>query len=141
MVRLENLVNRVMSSVSRNSEGGDVKKIHRIGDLEISQDLAFQRKTWKAERIAWGCIGLIAMSALAGLFGNGPLSRATVGRTEKGFWIEYDRFVRYESPTMLRIHAQGSGGSEIRLRLSRPVTGHIGTAHDQVVRLRQFTFP
>ena len=48
---------------------------HRVGDLEISPDLNFQRRSWAMQRFAWVVLALFILAALLGLFGPGPLSQ------------------------------------------------------------------
>jgi hypothetical protein len=73
-------------------------------DLELKQDLDFERRTWTVERIGWTVMGLIVLAALAGLFGPGPLSMTTVGEKSGPLWLEYPRFGRFKAPLMLRVH-------------------------------------
>ncbi len=44
---------------------------------------------------------------MLGLFGQGPLSRATEGSPSGPLWIEYERFARVESPILVRLHLGG----------------------------------
>lgn len=53
-------------------------EVHRVGDLEIEEDLDHQRRCWKLERASWAVMALVLLAAMAGLFGSGPLSWATV---------------------------------------------------------------
>lgn len=48
------------------------------GDLEINEDLAFQRRSWVVERVGWCLMGVVVIAAVAGLFGPGlpPAARA-----------------------------------------------------------------
>lgn len=80
--------------------------IKRIGDLEINQDLATQRRMWTIQRVGWGTMAAILAAALLGLFGHGPLSRATQGLATEGFAVEYDRLARYRGPSALRMWIQ-----------------------------------
>ena len=61
------------------------------------------------EQIGWVLMGLLLATALIGLFGAGPLSRATAGKRGSLLWIEYNRFDRYEAPTKFKVHV----GSEL----------------------------
>ena len=42
--------------------------------LQIEEDLPLQERTWRFQRVGWAIMGLLLLSALAGLFANGPLS-------------------------------------------------------------------
>ena len=78
-----------------------------IGNLEIHQDIAFQRRSWALQRVGWVIIAMTVGAALLGLFGQGPLSRATEGSPSGPLWVEYERFGRVESPILVRIHLGG----------------------------------
>ena len=46
----------------------------RPDGLQLDEDRGFQRRFWRAERIAWGTFAAIMLAALSGLFGgSGPL--------------------------------------------------------------------
>lgn len=71
--------------------------------LPVGEDMAFQRRNWRAERIAWSIMAALVAAALAGLFGTGPASRASVRDDAGLITVEYDRFLRLGSQTSLRI--------------------------------------
>ena len=73
-------------------------------DLELEQDLAFQRREWTIQRAGWAVMALVIVAALLGLFGAGLLGKATTGDTEGVLWIEYDRFGRFVAPITLMVH-------------------------------------
>lgn len=79
---------------------------HRVGDLELDEDVAFQRRAWRVQRVGWGLMVLLAIAAAAGLFGKGPLSNAT-GRLEGGE-LRYERLSHAHSAT--RWHLSGVAG-------------------------------
>ena len=85
--------------------------------LELEEDLAFQRKSWRAERVSWGLLGLTLLVALTGLLGHGPLSAGTGGTRGSDFWVEYQRFPRYQTSEALRFHVgpAAAGGRPIQL--------------------------
>ncbi len=45
--------------------------------LDVEEDMAFQRRNWRAERIGWAAMVAIVIAAVLGLFASGPLSWAT----------------------------------------------------------------
>ncbi|MFP5362307.1 MAG: hypothetical protein ACLGI5_06225 [Thermoleophilia bacterium] len=89
----------------------------RVGDLEIAQDLGYERRALRlrnAFAVVWG---LILVAALLGVFGTGPLSSA---RTSDGpLQVEYERFTRFGTTTELSI-APGGGEGTTNVAISRP---------------------
>jgi hypothetical protein len=66
-----------------------------MSKIDIDQDLEFQEKEWSAERAGW-IVGLVLLlAALAGLFGNGPLSSAT--RVSGPLQVTWERLCRYNA--------------------------------------------
>jgi hypothetical protein len=74
------------------------------GDLQSVEDPRFQERAWRVQRVGWVGMMLVALAATAGLFGDGPLSRARSGDPAAPPWLEYDRFARVEAQTVLRLH-------------------------------------
>lgn len=70
---------------------------------EIHEDMDFQRGEWKAVRIAWFVLGVLLLAGLAGVFGSGPLSRSTKSDPRGLLSVDYDRFVRLQSPARLKL--------------------------------------
>lgn len=82
-----------------------MQKPQRVGDLEIFQDPAFQRRFWLVQRAGWVLIAVLVAAGALGVFGQGPLSHA---REEAGgLAVEYERFTRRDSPAELRLHVSG----------------------------------
>src|SRR5688572_19397117 len=67
-------------------------------------DLSHERSNWKIEHWGWAGMGAVAFAGLLGLLGNGPLSKATVGRKDSNLWVEYNRYERYQAPAAMRLH-------------------------------------
>jgi hypothetical protein len=87
--------------------------IPRVGTLEIHQDLPFEEKYWKVQKIARvGLVFALVLAAL-GLFGAGPLSEGKVVRGN--FEARYERFERLETVYQidLRIPVDGQGAASI----------------------------
>jgi hypothetical protein len=102
--------------------------IKRVGDLEINEDLVFQKRSWTVQRIGWVIMALVLAAALLGLFGAGPLSRATAGTEDEALWVEYDRFSRLLKTTDLKVHATSESG-EVRLWISREYLEKVEISH------------
>jgi hypothetical protein len=75
----------------------------RAGHLEIDHDMEFQRREWDVQRVGWIAIALVMLAAALGLFGRGPLARASAGSHAAGspLTLEYERFLRKHSSTSL----------------------------------------
>lgn len=99
----------------------DPQAHERVGDLEIPQDIRFEKRDWTFQRIGWIGMLLVALAALAGLLGPGPLTRMTAGQKDSALWVEYYRFERVEAPTDLKINIGpgAASGSELRLWIDR----------------------
>ena len=70
-------------------------------DIELAEDMEFQRKNWRAERIGWAVLAFILLAAALGLFGQGPLGGTVVAAGDDSLSLTYERFWRLSSPTRL----------------------------------------
>ena len=77
--------------------------MERVGDLEIDQDLEFQKGEWRMERVAWFAGLAILILGLLGLFGTGPISSATAGDVDGPIAVDYQRFVRHDGEMSISI--------------------------------------
>lgn len=83
---------------------------------KLDLQLKFHRTEWRIQRIGWVFVGLFLALAFAGLFGNGPLSRAHAdGPTGR---VEYERFVRNGSPTEIVITPSGDSHGISRIEIT-----------------------
>jgi hypothetical protein len=94
------------------------KTTDRVEMLESPEALAFQRTSWRGQRIGWGALGLLLVLAALGGLGDGPLTRASRGSAEAGFGVRYHRVWRLESPAWLVVTA--SPGADGTLSLTLP---------------------
>lgn len=78
--------------------------LKRHGSPELNQDLPFQHRSWRIQRIGWGLIALVLLGAVLGVFGHGPLSRTTAYDPSLPLSLDYDRFGRYQTALTLRVH-------------------------------------
>lgn len=92
------------------------------GEIQLDEDRDFQQREWRGQRIGWAVMLLIVLAALLGLFGRGPLARATIGGEGDPVRLRYDRLTRHSSPAVLDIRL-GAGvadeDGEVRLWLER----------------------
>ena len=90
-------------------------RLQRVGDLEIDQDLGHARNAWRFQRIGWAAMLLTVLLALAGAFGDGPLSSAEA--ESAGLRLRYDRLARYDAVTTVELEVQRTEftGNEARI--------------------------
>jgi hypothetical protein len=75
-----------------------------MASLELDEQLAFQERQWRWERIGWVVIALVIIAGLLGAFGTGPLASATVRSTDDGLAVSYERVVRHQGEAEFRLH-------------------------------------
>ncbi|MCC6272934.1 MAG: hypothetical protein IT572_05665 [Deltaproteobacteria bacterium] len=92
------------------------KPVARHGDLEINEDISFQRKMWRAERVTRGFILTILAGGLLGAFGGGgALSVTELRSSEGGLRAEILRFGRVQQEQSLVLRFPPSPSGETRL--------------------------
>ena len=53
------------------------ESVSKVNDeVEVGEDLDFQRKWWRFENFAWVIFSLIIVLDLCGVFGRGPVAKA-----------------------------------------------------------------
>jgi hypothetical protein len=77
--------------------------VHRIGSLEIPQDLEFTRRSWTFERIGWVGLALVLVAGILGLLGSGLFSAATAGEIGDPLRVRFERFGHFESDGQLTV--------------------------------------
>ncbi len=78
-------------------------KASNAHELEVTQDLAHERREWRIERTSQMIFALVLGAALLGLFGSGPLAYAHAGETDAPLQIDYERFERKLSPAIVEV--------------------------------------
>lgn len=96
--------------------------------IELDEDMAFQRGAWRVERVGWGLMALILLAASLGLFGSGPLSETLVLIPQSSARIEYGRFQRQSSSTVVTIEVADAATAAGELVIA--VNGEFLRAYD-----------
>lgn len=73
-------------------------------EVAVGEDLDFQYKWWRFERVVWMCFALIVALDLAGAFGRGPLAKAHYKAPDGSMEISYERIERFSTPSILRVN-------------------------------------
>jgi hypothetical protein len=88
--------------------------------LQIDEAIEFQQRFWTIQRVGWVVLTLFVLAALAGLFGKGPLSSATVVTTDERVEIRHQRFGRYMTSQLLEFRFL-SGAEQPTLWISHDI--------------------
>jgi hypothetical protein len=89
--------------------------VEKVSGLEVDQDLAFQRRWWRIQRVARGLLFVALGVAASGLLGHGPLAAATHGQEGSALWLDYQRFIRHSTLTELTFHVLPGQDGELAL--------------------------
>jgi hypothetical protein len=91
---------------------------HKL-DLELTEDLEFERREWRVQRVAWAVMALVVAAGLLGVFGGaGYVSSRTISTADGALKIIYNRFERYQAPSTLRVELRPSDQPAARLWIS-----------------------
>jgi hypothetical protein len=98
-------------------------------EIEVGEDLQFQRKWWRFENFAWTLFSLIIVLDLAGLFGRGPIARTELRAADGTIDMKYERIERTDSPSLITIDFGPSAIHEgkIKLYISESLVKGLGT--------------
>lgn len=98
-----------------------METVNRTEDIEAGCDLSFERRWWRIQRICWVILSLLLLGGLAGVFGHGPLSKATVNLPGSEVQVHYDWLARRETPSLLELRLGKAAlvSGQIRIRLNR----------------------
>jgi hypothetical protein len=88
-------------------------------DLESEEALAFQRRSWRIQRVGWCLMGAVLIFALLGGLGDGWLARTTVHSPDSSLSVRYDRVARMEATMGLEVVATPDGDGTVDLTFDR----------------------
>ena len=93
--------------------------ISRVGDVEVGFNEDWERRWWRIERGGWMVLALFVLLGMSGVFGRGPLSKATAGEAGGPLRVEYERMARNHTPTVITAYLRPMGAGEQTVWLSR----------------------
>jgi hypothetical protein len=74
---------------------------------EAGEDLGFQVRSWRVQRIGWLVAIAVVGAALLGGFGHGPLAQATLTSPDGRLAFDYQRLARHGDPTSFAVRVAG----------------------------------
>jgi hypothetical protein len=90
---------------------------HRAAELEINEDIAFERREWRFQDAGAAAICLLLLAAIAGLFGSGAFSERRRTSADGGTTVEYQRYERLGAPAEVRVELRPGQARAGRLTL------------------------
>jgi hypothetical protein len=97
------------------------KAARRDDDLDLEKHLPFQQRFWRWQRWGWLVIAGMVLAGAAGLFGGGAVSHAVATNPAGSARLEYERFGRYQSETVIRLRVNGAPPhGRLGVRVSQP---------------------
>ena len=90
-------------------------------EIEISEDIAFQRRSWQAQRVGRLLVFLLVGAALTGVVGGGGLANVTITAPDGTIAVEHRRVLRNhaDAPLDVRVSGDSSVAAPLTLWLSR----------------------
>jgi hypothetical protein len=82
-----------------------VDSVPKVADeVAVGEDLNFQRKWWKFERIIWSFFLLVLICDVLGVFGRGWLAKAKRSTPDQALTVDYERVERSGTPSIMTLH-------------------------------------
>lgn len=75
----------------------------RTGSIEIEEDVPYQRKFWRVQRVGWFLMGALLFLAMLGFAGPGIIGKTVSSDPEGVIKLEYDRFIRIQTDSDMKI--------------------------------------
>lgn len=73
------------------------------GEIAVGEDLDFQRKWWRFERIVWAILLLVIVADVLGVFGRGWLAKAQDRTPDGALTLHYERVERASTPSIMTL--------------------------------------
>lgn len=89
----------------------------RSREFPVREDMAYQLKVWRFERVGWYVLVLLVILTLLGLFSRGPLSSRDVQSSDGRLGVKYEFFHRNGSNNAMILHLKGTPGAVLEVEL------------------------
>lgn len=106
--------------------GDDVPKVN--GAVAVGEDLTFQRKWWRFEKIVWGFFVLVLIADLTGALGRGPLAKAERKTPDGTLDVKYERVEREGTSSIMTFQptAEAVHDGKLQIFVSDSVLKQLG---------------
>ena len=100
--------------MNEDSDNADM----RSREHPIREDMAYQLKVWRFERVGWYVLVLVVLMGLMGVFSRGLLSSRDVRSEDGKVRVEYEMFHRNGSTNSMKITLSSTSDSQVELELA-----------------------
>lgn len=90
----------------------------RSRDQPIHEDMTYQLKVWRFERVGWYVLVLVVVMGLLGAFSRGMLSSRDVRSDDGKVRVEYEMFHRNGSTNPMKVSVSSTPDSPVELELA-----------------------
>ncbi|WP_027613501.1 hypothetical protein [Pseudomonas sp. URIL14HWK12:I6] len=90
----------------------------RSRSYPIREDMAYQLKVWRFERVGWYVLVLVVVLALVGLFSRGLISSREVRSDVGKIRVEYEMFHRNGSTNSMKVSVNATPDTAVELELA-----------------------
>ena len=96
--------------------------------VAVGEDLSFQRRWWRFERITWAIFLLILIADVLGVFGRGYLSKAERTASDHSLHVKYERTERSSTPSIITVEVGPPAvrNGQVQLRVSESLIKQLG---------------
>lgn len=104
----------------------DVPKVENR--IAVGEDLEFQRRWWRFEKITWSFFVLVLVADLSGVLGRGPLANADAMTSDGTLRVKYERVLRENTSSIMTLLPTDRAvhNGQLRLYVSDSVVKQLG---------------
>lgn len=100
--------------MNEDSDNADM----RSREHPIREDMTYQLKVWRFERVGWYVLVLVVLMGLMGVFSRGLLSSRDVRSEDGNVRVDYEMFHRNGSTNSMKITLSSTPDSQAELELA-----------------------
>lgn len=86
-------------------------------EVAVGEDLNFQRKWWRFERVIWSIFFVILILDVLGVFGRGWLADSKRSSGDQTLTVDYERIERASTPSIITLHFGPAAVRDGRIQL------------------------
>ncbi|WP_431034757.1 hypothetical protein [Pseudomonas yamanorum] len=90
----------------------------RSRSYPIREDMAYQVKVWRFERVGWYVLVIVVVLGLMGLFSRGVISSRDVRSDDGKIRLEYEMFHRNGSTNSMKVSVNAAPNTAVELELA-----------------------